>query len=255
MAVGIDLGLCTGSIDERVVGRHATVIAQPQHLPGMASEIPCSHALAGVAACELGVTIAHGDIQHAVRTEQYLAAECGRARGHPRVGQKMSRTSVRALPFNRPRATASVVPCSPVFGRRRRADSPRTSGMATAMRCSNWRFAMEASATGTPETGCGSSTRRRRIRRRPPAPRSVTSMVWPSGRKAMLEGLTRPVATVTTRTRTIGPVPHPVQPVDTSVLNSAGDGAAGRSCACPADRPSSKSSRVSIVFTLKLSKS
>ena len=58
----------------------------------------------------------------------------------------------------------------------------------------------------------------------------------------MLEGLTRPVATVTTRTRKTGPVPHPVQPVDTSVLNSTGAGAAGRSCACTADRPRSTSS-------------
>ena len=143
---------------------------------------PCPARLFGSCAT-VAAAAAGRDVERAVAAERH-------ARGavHAGAGRRRCPSCRSApMPFQRPRATASVV-CVGVRGaawRRtgRRSCSSANCGWSTT---SISPFRPAAATAGTPATGCGSRTPLRMTRSRPG--RSVTSMS-PSGRNARLHGL------------------------------------------------------------------
>ena len=88
MPVGEDLRLRSRPADERIIGRHGPVVAKPQRLAGMVSEILRLHPKAVVvgAVAADAIAIADGDVEHAVGSELDAPREI--AAGLPGVGDE-----------------------------------------------------------------------------------------------------------------------------------------------------------------------
>jgi hypothetical protein len=99
VSVGENLRLGAGPAHERIVCRHAAVVANSQRLPDVVTEILCPHAQTVVVAAHAAqpVAVANGDVQRAVGSEQHSSCEVSGC--FPRVGNKhlLNLTEFRAI--------------------------------------------------------------------------------------------------------------------------------------------------------------
>ncbi len=89
MSVGVNLGHRARAADERVVGRHAAVIAKTHDLAHVAPEVLREHAHAHIVRREETVVIVEGQVHHAVGPE--FGARGNRSAHHPSLGHEQLR--------------------------------------------------------------------------------------------------------------------------------------------------------------------
>src|SRR5262249_4745994 len=74
MTVGVDFGPGASLVHKRVVARHGAVVSQPKDLPDVVAEILSPLSYRWIVAENTSVSVAHRQIEHAVRPEDKAAA-------------------------------------------------------------------------------------------------------------------------------------------------------------------------------------